>query len=757
MFFFLIIIHTISLFVLLYATYRVFEQKYLSNWKHLILNAGLCIVYSLGYLLEVCSTTLEEARMSLRVEYLGLSFLPAAFFFLICDFCNFKIHKKIIACCMLFGCVIETMVILCEFSTIYYTSVEFVFTGLFPHLVLGHGLFYFIYIVYEFILFIWAAVLVMKKRIRETNVHKRRLLSFMFIISLLPMFAVAFNLSNIFEEYDVGPLMCTIMLATTTILMQNSYMTDVVSVSMMNLYHNLGNGIVVLDNEGKYLDCNYVASKVFPELQSCAIGTSVKNIGINMFETLGEQFFEKDGVYYSANTAIVFNKGDHVGYIISIDDVTEMHNRIDEMAALKAEADAANDAKSKFLATMSHEIRTPLNAIIGMSTLSEMETNPEVVKNNNRQIKAAGEMLLDIVSEVLDISKAESGKLEIVPVEYDMKELLEGVINVTNMRIGDKPIKFIVDVNPKLPRFLIGDNIRIRQILMNYLSNAEKYTDEGSITLKMDFDRREDDILLICSVIDTGRGIKEEDMTLLFKPFTQVDTRKNHTILGTGLGLSIVDRLLELMDGTRGVTSTYGEGSKFSFKVPQKVSCEEDLIIGASWKSVEVAKYASFEFVSDEEAVERQKNNDVKDARPVVQKPVADVKFPKARVMVVDDNKVNLKVLAAFLKQFEIESDNCYSGQEAIDRFADNEYDLIFMDHMMPEMDGVEAVRRIRALDNENAKNVTIVACTANVLTSALNDFNLAGMNDFIAKPIIFDQLKAILIKYLTPPDEMFF
>lgn len=748
---FLLVFHIISFCVLLVASYLVFKQRYLSNWKNLVLTGGLCICYSLGYLLEVCTTTLEEAKICLDMEYLGLAFLPAVFFFFVSDFCYHKINEIVKIALVLLGVFIVCLVIMCEYTPLYYSSVEFAYDGLFPHVVLGHGIFYNVYIVVEFVLFIYAAVLIWLKRSKETNGKKRYLLTYLFVVSLLPMIAVVINLVDVFKEYDVGPLSCTVMLSMTIILMLDKSMTDVVSLSLMNLYATLGNGIVILDNEGKYLDCNPAALCIFPELEACKVGTFVEEIAIDIFNQSGEQYFQKDNVYYSGTSTKLYNKGFHVGYLIAIDDVTKMHNQIDEMAALKSAADAASEAKSKFLTTMSHEIRTPLNAIIGMSTLSEMESDPEVIRSNSHQIKAAGEMLLDIVSEVLDISKAESGKLEIVPVEYDFKELLEGVINITNMRIGDKPIRFIVDIDPSIPKNLIGDNVRIRQILVNYLSNAEKYTDKGSITLKIDGARKGDEVILHCLVTDTGRGIKESDLDVLFTPFTQVDAKKNHMILGTGLGLSIVDRLLTLMGGTHEVESVYGEGSTFGFTLSQTVRNDEPLITDAARQAIEVTKFTSFELYSDSDKKKSaQKSTDEAKGNESDKTDISATKpqFPDKRVLIVDDNKVNLTVLASFLKQFGIAATKCSSGQEAIDRFTDNEYDIVFMDHMMPEMDGVEAVKRIRALDGENPKNVIIVACTANVVSSALEEFEKAGMDDFLSKPIIFEQLQEMLEKY---------
>lgn len=745
---FLVIFHSISFITLLFASYKIYSQKYLSSWKNLLLNAALIIVYSFGYLLEVTSTSLDQARICLNIEYMGLSLLPPVFMLFISDICNYPVNKHVIRSLFLFGLFIWILVLTSDHNTLYYTSIAFEHTGMFPHLVMGHGPFYFIFLAEEFSLFIYSGILILRRRSHETNRIKRRMMLFLLFVSLLPMTAVIFNFSGIFAEYDAGPLFSTITLVFIIILILNSYMTDVVSVSLTNLYVNLGNGIIILDRDGKFLNCNYVASNIFPELHSLQKGSSIRSLEHISFSTNEEQFFNKDGLYYSASASRVFNKGDHVGYIISIVDMTQMHNQLKEMESLKIAADAASEAKSTFLATMSHEIRTPLNAIIGMSTLSEIESDIDIIKANNHQIKSAGEMLLDIVSEVLDISKAESGKLEIVPVMYDLKELLEGVINVTNMRIGDKPIKLIVNVNPNIPRYLIGDNIRIRQILINFLSNSEKYTDEGSITLFLDFIENNDEIILKGQVSDTGRGIKEEDINLLFKPFTQVDTKKNHAIMGTGLGLSIVSRLIELMNGTKNVTSTYGEGSCFCFTLPQQVAGNDVLSKTASFSPIEVSKYHSFTLF-DEEMINTP-NKEKQDTLNKENKLNQDnLSFSNKKVLIVDDNKVNLTVLSKFLNQFDINPDKCQSGFEAIEKVKKTQYDLIFMDQLMPEMDGIETSKTIRSLDESNAKDVTIIACTANVIKSALDDFASAGMNDFIGKPIIFDQLKEMLIKYL--------
>lgn len=753
-------IQVVAIIILLFVTHRVFTQKHLSNWRYMVVTGILCVVYSTGYLLEVSCKELASARICLDFEYMGLVFLPLVYFLLICGYCNYKVSERLRNFLFVFGLLIEVLVITNENHKLYYTSVEFFDDGLFPHLEMQHGLFYYLFIVEQFTLFIWAAVLIWKRAQVEKNVKKKRLFMYMFVVSVMPMVAIFFNLSNAFREYDIGPVACNIMLDVLIMLMLNSYMTDVVGMSVNNLYHNLGNGIIIVDNEGRFLDCNFVASNIFTELQACSIGTEIESLGISLLDEIEEQFFEKDGLYYSAFAGRIFNKGVHVGYIISIVDVTQMRNQINEMTALRDAANDANLAKSKFLATMSHEIRTPLNAIIGMATVSQMETDAETIQNNIYQIKSAGGMLLDIVSEVLDISKAESGKLEIVPVEYSVRELFEGVINVTNMRIGDKPIRFLIDIDPKIPQKLIGDDVRIRQVLMNFLSNAEKYTDEGSITLKVDFEKANNEagisgINMKCAVIDTGRGVKETDISKLFTPFTQVDTKDNRQIMGTGLGLAIVAKLVELMGGHYFVESEYKKGSTFGFTVFQEISNDNYLDEEAKREVLEVTEYSSFSLYSTKKNDEKQNiNKDKSEDKDSVKGPdMSDIditKFEKARVLIVDDNKVNLTVLTSFLKKFGIKPDKAMSGHEVIELFKEKEYDLVFMDHMMPEMDGVETTVYLRENGSENAKNVPIIACTANVIKEAQVDFKEAGMNDFLAKPIIFEQLRDKLIKYLN-------
>ena len=395
-----------------------------------------------------------------------------------------------------------------------------------------------------------------------------------------------------------------------------------------------------------------------------------------------------------------------------------------KMEEKQEEAQNALEAKSNFLANMSHEIRTPMNAICGMAQLlSERELGDEE-SEYVETIQKSSESLLSIINEILDFSKIDSGKMEINEEEYHFNSLIHDVLSIIEFRLKDKSVKLITEINPNIPRIMIGDELRIRQILINLLNNAVNFTHRGSITLKIVWvPQGSDKGVLEVEVKDTGIGISEENMGKLFKAFGQIDTRKNRNVEGTGLGLAISKNLLELMGGGIWATSTLDYGSTFSFSLPQRV------------KDSRPSNYKN-----DHNIVVRQ-NDEFK----------ISFKAPTARVMIVDDNKVNLLVAFEIMKRFGFEATTIDNGSEAFNRIDEHlvTYDMIFMDHMMPFMDGVETTMKIRALDSQYAKEIPIIALTANAIKGVEKQFKDAGMNDYLSKPIHVDQLNDILKKWL--------
>ena len=407
--------------------------------------------------------------------------------------------------------------------------------------------------------------------------------------------------------------------------------------------------------------------------------------------------------------------------------LSEQHQAAEELRVARDEAQSANQAKSLFLANISHEMRTPLNVIIGLTDLCLEEDLPDHLKDDIEKVNSAGNSLLSIVNDVLDISKIEAGKFKAVPVRYYTASLLNDIITFNVIRIEGKPIAFTVDIDPNMPSEMFGDELRLKQIFNNLLSNAFKYTHEGRVVLRVRCEKDDEaGLWMYVSVADTGIGIRPEDLKKLFSDYQQVDTKANRTIEGTGLGLSITKRLAQQMGGDIYAASTYGKGSVFQVRVRQET-------VGAKPLGKEtVDNLCHFHYSENKRLVSAQ---------------LVRIDMSYARVLVVDDFQTNLDVATGMIHKYKITVDCATSGQEAIDRVMRGTpvYDAIFMDHMMPEMDGIEAVRRIRALDSDYARSVPIIALTANAVAGNEQMFIDNGFQAFLSKPIDIMKLDAVL------------
>lgn len=504
--------------------------------------------------------------------------------------------------------------------------------------------------------------------------------------------------------------------------------------------------------------------------------------------------------------------------------------------ALKANRDIERAAgmKSDFLANMTHEIRTPMNAVIGMAEMALREELPPVARDYINQIKSSGKALLTIINDILDFSKIESGKMDVVLAEYEPMSIINDISNIIMTRIGEKEVELILDVSPEIPNKLLGDNIRIKQVLVNLASNAVKFTPAGQVLLRMWHERTgEKELELFVSVEDTGIGIRQEDIGKLFHSFQQVDSKRNRNIEGTGLGLAISRQLLKLMDGEITVESEYGRGSKFSFHLPQKIIEDVPGITLQPWERTVVADFLQNPYIraqlekdskrfgvpylaleSEQElfGLPEQERDVFLFMEPqrmtsavrvylrshpeitgvllvdfqasteyaasnllVIKKPLYalnlaillkheeihldygsreeeefDFIAPDARILIVDDNAINLTVAEGLLEPLKLQIDTAASGKEAISKISVMSYDIILMDHMMPELDGIETTHIIRQYYREY-DDVPIIALTANAVSGTKEMFLEKGMNDFVAKPIELRILTSTIKRWLKP------
>lgn len=677
----------------------------------------------------------------------------------------------------------------------------------------------------------------------------RMLGDFTAIIIVAAVLDIAFPVGNLVDTFNLSAIIDT--LATSLLTVITVYHLNTV-VSLENASKSLRGDIptplFVIDGESTRIAATNSAALSFLGKGSEQI------IGHSMSEFFDTSIDETTAIRRSLDeTKYYFDKGtvrgtkipcrfvtnnihDYLGepfcavtFVYDLSNEEEMIERLKESTIA---AEKANSAKGMFLANMSHEIRTPMNAIIGMAEIGLRDSSEPQVKEEFGQIKAAGNGLLEIINDILDFSKIESGTLEIVNAEFEPLSMINDLVNIVRQKFHDKNLEFIVKVNPRFPARVLGDEGRIKQVLLNILNNAVKYTDEGCVNLTVDFENQDNCILMQAEIEDSGIGIKEEEQEKLFKSYHQLDVYKNRKKEGTGLGLSISKRLVDMMDGAINVSSIYGQGSTFSITIPLEVTDYAESISVNKPAEIHTATFlkpskseeafrqllkdigingdvqctyppdvmkavkngAKYIFI-DEEFL----SNDYMDLSNAYQgvKVIAvtngpeqytekrhinmqrpefgmrlmsifdgesreeyhgkgaysySFKAPDAKILIVDDNAVNLSVAEGLLKPFEIQVDAVQSGEEAVKLVADKKYDLVFMDHMMPGMDGVAATRYIR--EDLGDKELIIIALTANAIRGTDTLLKQVGMNDFVAKPIDMNDMADKLKKWL-PADKI--
>ncbi len=495
-----------------------------------------------------------------------------------------------------------------------------------------------------------------------------------------------------------------------------------------NIIRNSQEGILVVSDILDILYLNETAKKMIPQLEEAS---SVKDNEYlkDVIVDNGGEIVVGDNLYEARIEPIELGKDK--AYQIVLIDMTEHYRYMIEMEAMTEQANASNATKSSFLANMSHEIRTPLNAILGMDEMIIRSTDDASITKYARDIQSAGQTLLSIINDILDLSKVESGKLTLVPIEYEFSAIINDIVNMTRHKADAKGLMFNLTIDPKAPSMMFGDEIRVKQVILNIVNNAVKYTNSGSVSVSFEFfdDVDENDLTaetsyhpieMVVTVKDTGIGIKEEDIGKLFGNFQRLDEKKNRNIEGTGLGLSISKRLAEMMDGFISVSSKYGEGTTFCVHMIQGV--------------IDASPVGDIKEAIEELAMQQEEY-------------VPSLVAPKAEVLIVDDNEMNLRVISGLLEQTRIRITTAMSGEECLEILEEGKFDIVFLDQMMPNMDGAETLSLIRS--RHLCDEMPVIMLTADAVVGAREAYISMGFSDYLSKPVEYRQLETMLKKYL--------
>ncbi len=526
--------------------------------------------------------------------------------------------------------------------------------------------------------------------------------------------------------YDTMLLAYLIDSLLLSVLIFKGGILDTLTLAKELAVDELCEGLVVVDNEENVIYFNHKTEQIYEgitlgkaeaildDMDDCILEHRNLVRGRNIYAA-GSWLIERDNVYY--------------GRMYVLSDITDSYHYTQQvreqagiMKELKDQAESANRAKSVFVSNMSHEIRTPMNAIVGLTEVLLRRDRDAEDKQYLMNIKSSGEALLDIINDLLDFSKIEAGKFEIVKDAYDVAQMMRDIEVIGKTRIGDKNVTLVMDIDRQIPKLLYGDGLRIRQVILNIMNNAVKYTEEGTVTLSV---RQEacdgENVQLQVSVADTGQGIRQEDLDGLFDAFTQVDIKKNQGKEGTGLGLAISRQLVELMGGQLRVESEYGKGSRFYFTLREGVR--------------------STEAIGDYTRTQAQPEQADED--------IFTFQAPDAQILLVDDNEINQEVAKALMEPFAMQIDVASNGKQAVEMVLKKQYDIVFMDHFMPVMDGRKATEIIRGMEGEAFQSLPVIALTADAVQGVREELFQAGMNDFVSKPIDVADVSRVLRQWL--------
>ena len=798
----------------------IFKRK--NEGKILIITLLLIqIVMTIGSYFEIVGTDYYEMILAIKLIIAGICFGDIVFLGITKEYLNIYVPRIL----FIFLWTINSFVFL---LTLISGKCELLYSNILVKIINGHSylivektIFYYVYIVFKLISLVGIAIIIIKN-LRKKSINNRHIGYWILIGITVIVIMALLKLINIYDNMNVFIIGTIIVIAVLNQVITRLDLIDIVDIAKESAIEGFQEGVLVVDKRYNYIYANKTALDNFFEI----IGDKARSNN----EEIKKMFFCDSGIIQKKKNQYKIEKYKLIGdkdiqyYIVWIINISEMVENNKKILQLKDIAEKSEKAKDQFINNMSHEIRTPMNSISCMAELLLKSNLTDIEFEYVNTINTASRSLLGLIDDILDYAAIQSGDMKFVLNEYIFSDLINEVAAIINSRIIGKDIVFTVFVDPAAPKILLGDRTRIQQVLINVLNNAVKFTEKGEVFFSIGWQEKRNGVIkLIFHVIDTGIGIKKEDMDKLFEKFAQVDTKRNRKVEGTGLGLPLAKKIAMLMKGDITVKSVYGKGSDFKIEIDQKVIEHRSI---DSEGDINKYKYIVIEpnnyylqkiiMMLDSILTEYIVINDIKELDNIegldnyvviydykkynelinqirflkkiamidwndninedqkikfVRKPIKiydleqilnrekekvsggyDKKIiaPKAKIAIVDDNEMNLKVEGVLFKKFGIEARLFKSGAEIIDSLKNGDrYDMIFIDYMMPDMNGIETVKEIKKIKSTFVRRIPIISLTATVIKGIENKFLEVGMNGCIFKPINIDILQKVLIQWL--------
>ncbi len=706
----------ISLGFIIFVAY----QKKSALCSHLLMFSLGVLINGLSYLFELKSGTIEEALMAIRFEYLGLSSATIAAFLFICEL--FKVRashllRLTIVLSFFFTCIMN---VTNEYHHLFYTSASVINRNGIAVFQMEKGPIYGIHTVLTLAAMGASIGVIVYAFMRDAKRRQNyRKYLFLGMAAVVPLFFWLLRLIGSLKDYDLIPFGLFCANAFFILIIFFFRIFDVAEIAKNEVLENLEEGILVCDEDGNVLYTNKSMKDIFADTELTRFSDALRRM-----VPAEEGKFQIDDRYYAVLESEVYEEGRATGKTWCFIDMSQTMERERQLKELNEIAISANNAKSNFLAHMSHEIRTPINTILGMNELIAREAQNLNVLEYSNNIKNEGKTLLSLINDLLDFSKIESGKMELMEVEYETATLLHELELNFSAKAEEKNLEFVMDPEEDIPAVLYGDVRRMKQVIGNLLSNAIKYTEQGAVCLTIKWNPVEEKKAeLNISVRDTGIGMHEEDIDSIFEKFCRFDSKRNNAVEGAGLGMNITAQLLEMMNGEIEIKSEYGIGSEFIVKLPQLI--------------VDATPIGDYKDVTGKDGKEERR---------------ITFTAPLAKVLVVDDNVMNRVVVKGLLKRTLVQVEEAESGMECLEKTKNTAYDVILMDHMMPKMDGVETLERLKE-QNGASRLAPVIILTANAVSGVRDFYIEQGFDDYMSKPINAVELEDVLLRFL--PEEL--